>query len=75
MLFSVKRIGNLMTFRSLSSDVASRGLDIPSVDLVINYDLPKITSDYIHRIGTNFVVFTFCLQCASYALSENVSMI
>lgn len=35
----------------IATDVAARGLDIPAVSHVINYDLPSTYEDYIHRIG------------------------
>ncbi|GMI04295.1 hypothetical protein TrLO_g11522 [Triparma laevis f. longispina] len=52
-----KRLGALTKFKSgsrdilICTDVASRGLDIPSVDVVINFDLPSNGKDYIHRVG------------------------
>ncbi|KAF1842224.1 DEAD-domain-containing protein [Cucurbitaria berberidis CBS 394.84] len=51
------RLGALSKFRSRSrdilvaTDVASRGLDIPSVDLVVNLDLPSDSQTYVHRVG------------------------
>ncbi|EXJ82805.1 ATP-dependent rRNA helicase RRP3 [Capronia epimyces CBS 606.96] len=51
------RLAALNKFRAKSrnllvaSDVAARGLDIPSVDLVINFDLPQDSKTYIHRVG------------------------
>ncbi len=35
----------------VASDVAARGLDIPSVSHVFNYDVPSHSEDYVHRIG------------------------
>ena len=35
----------------LATDIASRGIDIPNVSHVINYDVPQTYDDYIHRIG------------------------
>lgn len=41
-----------MKFRILiATDVAARGLDIPHIAHVVNYDLPQVPEDYIHRIG------------------------
>ena len=52
-----KRLNMLMRFQSgelavlIGTDVASRGLHIPDVQYVVNYDLPQDSEDYVHRIG------------------------
>ena len=52
-----KRLRMLMDFQSgdlpvlIGTDVAGRGLHIPDVQMVINYDLPQDAEDYVHRIG------------------------
>ena len=52
-----QRMSSLNKFKSgvcpilVATDVASRGLDIPTVDLVINFDLPYVPREYVHRVG------------------------
>lgn len=52
-----KRLRMLMDFQKgnlavlIGTDVASRGLHIPDVQYIINYDLPQDAEDYVHRIG------------------------
>ena len=39
-------------FRILvATDIASRGLDVPHIEHIINYDMPQASEDFIHRIG------------------------
>ncbi|KAH7173843.1 P-loop containing nucleoside triphosphate hydrolase protein [Fusarium flagelliforme] len=51
------RLGALNKFRAgtrdilVATDVAARGLDIPSVDVVLNYDVPQDSKTYVHRVG------------------------
>ena len=52
-----KRLAALQKFKSgsrnvlIATDVASRGLDIPSVDIVLNFSIPSNSKDYVHRVG------------------------
>lgn len=48
----------------VATDVAARGIDINELPYVVNFDLPKISEDYIHRIGR-----TGRAGCAGQALS------
>eukprot|EP00768_Dysnectes_brevis_P003267 gnl/Dysnectes_brevis/2349_a2772_1464.p1 GENE.gnl/Dysnectes_brevis/2349_a2772_1464~~gnl/Dysnectes_brevis/2349_a2772_1464.p1 ORF type:complete len:479 (-),score=124.08 gnl/Dysnectes_brevis/2349_a2772_1464:74-1417(-) len=51
------RMASMHKFKSgtaailVATDVASRGLDIPTVDMVINFDVPSHPDDYVHRVG------------------------
>ena len=52
-----QRLSSLNQFKAgtrkllVATDVASRGLDIAQVDIVINFDIPKNSKDYVHRVG------------------------
>lgn len=52
-----ERLAALAKFKSntvkmlIATDVASRGLDIPTVEFVINHNIPHIPKEYIHRVG------------------------
>ena len=35
----------------VATDIAARGIDVPGVEAVINYDLPEVPESYVHRIG------------------------
>jgi ATP-dependent RNA helicase RhlE len=35
----------------IATDVSARGIDIPDVDQVVNYDLPEVAENYVHRVG------------------------
>jgi ATP-dependent RNA helicase RhlE len=56
----------------VATDIASRGLDIRNVSHVINFDVPLVYDDYIHRIGRTGRVFTkgssitFCTEADSW---------
>jgi len=52
-----RRVAALERFRKgetpvlVATDVASRGLDIQGVEVVVNYDLPNVPAEYVHRVG------------------------
>ena len=77
-----QRMAMLESFRSgetpilVASDVAARGLDIPKVSHVFNYDLPAHPDDYVHRIGRtgragrNGVAIALCTPADMVALEK-----
>jgi ATP-dependent RNA helicase RhlE len=35
----------------IATDIAARGIDVKRIELVVNYDIPSVPEDYVHRIG------------------------
>ncbi len=74
-----KRLRMLMDFQTgklpvlIGTDVASRGLHVPDVQYVINYDLPQDAEDYVHRIGrtarAGAAGDAISLGCETYVMS------
>jgi superfamily II DNA/RNA helicase len=62
----------------IATDLASRGLDVQGLPAVVNYDLPRSTSDFVHRIGRTgragnkgtAITFVTAANEAHYALIE-----
>jgi len=60
----------------ISTDIAARGIDIPDVDMVINYDLPDVSENYVHRVGrtgrgkNKGLAVTFCAEEEKVILKE-----
>lgn len=60
----------------IATDVSARGIDIPDVEIVINYDLPDYTENYVHRVGRTGrgrnmgIAFTFCAPREEELLEE-----
>ncbi len=60
----------------IATDVAARGLHIPEVSHVINYDLPQDVEDYVHRIGrtarfgASGVAFSFICEDYAYSMPD-----
>ena len=60
----------------IATDVTARGIDIPDVNYVINYDLPEITENYVHRVGRTGrgfkkgIAISFCCKEEKEKLEE-----
>lgn len=60
----------------IATDVTARGIDIDDVDLVVNYDLPDYTENYVHRVGRTGrgkrrgIAYSFCAPKERELLTE-----
>jgi ATP-dependent RNA helicase RhlE len=35
----------------IATDISARGIDIPAIEYVVNYDMPEVAENYVHRVG------------------------
>jgi len=76
------RINSIQSFKDgavrilVATDVAARGLDVADVSHVINFDVPIVIEDYVHRIGRTGRAYksgeaiTFCTEAETYYLKK-----
>ncbi|NGM62928.1 DEAD/DEAH box helicase [Sphingobacterium sp. SGG-5] len=76
------RINSINAFKSgevrflVATDVAARGLDVSNVSHVVNFDVPIVIEDYVHRIGrtgrafNEGVAITFCNPAEQYYINK-----
>jgi ATP-dependent RNA helicase DDX5/DBP2 len=58
----------------IATDVASRGLDVRDITYVINYDMPKIIEDYVHRIGRTGRAGAHGISVTFFATDEDIRL-
>ncbi len=60
----------------IATDVSARGIDIPNVEYVVNYDMPETSDNYVHRVGRTGrgrekgQAVSFCSEEEKYLLTE-----
>ena len=57
----------------VATDVAARGIDIEDLSHVVNFDLPHVREDYVHRIGRAGAQEHPAKRCLSFALTKSNS--
>ncbi len=75
-----QRVRTLQSFKNgktlvlIATDIAARGIDVPGVELVVNYDLPNVPESYVHRIGRTARAGASGLA-VSFCTSEEVKLL
>ncbi|HSY61326.1 MAG TPA: C-terminal helicase domain-containing protein, partial [Cytophaga sp.] len=60
----------------IATDISARGIDIPGVEYVVNYDMPEVAENYVHRVGrtgrgvSKGVAISFCSMEEKPVLDE-----